>query len=310
MISATKIPLIVILGPTSSGKTALSLSIAKKFNGEIVSADSRQVYKRLDIGTGKATKRERRIVRHHLIDWKNPGKTITLAQYKNAADAAIQDIHKRGKIAFLVGGSPLYIKAVVDNYLIPSIPPQPKLRKKLDGMPTNALVRLLQKKDPLTAAKIDTANRRRLVRALEVTIVSGEPFSSLQKKGDPLYRCFQFGLMLNREDLYKKIDDRLDARIKTGLVAEVQHLLDSGIAASWLSSLGLEYRFTTRFLLDSDKKKSVRNEYIQRLKYAIHDFARRQLVWFRRDTRITWIPPTDTKHASRLIRTHLITILI
>ncbi|MBI4272228.1 tRNA (adenosine(37)-N6)-dimethylallyltransferase MiaA [Candidatus Uhrbacteria bacterium] len=306
MGQASKIPLIVILGPTSAGKTALSLTLAKKFNGEIVSADSRQVYRGLDIGTGKATVRERRGIAHHLIDWKNPGNTISLAEYKKAADAAILGITQRGKIPFLVGGSALYLKAVVDNYLIPLVAPQPKLRKKLDRMTTSELVRLLKRHDAITASKIDIENRRRIIRALEVTLTSGKPFSSLQRKGEPLYSCLKIGPLLTREDLYKKIDDRLDARVKRGLIAEVQHLLDSGVSSSWLSSLGLEYRHITAFLRDSRAKNiDVRNEYISTLKYAIHDFARRQLVWFRKDPQIEWIAPTNIAHASRLIRKFL-----
>ncbi len=301
------IPLIVILGPTSVGKTALSLSLAKKFKGEIVSVDSRQVYRGLDIGTGKATKRERRSIPHHLIDWKNPGKTITLSEYKKGADAAIHDIYKRGKIPFFVGGSALYIQAVVENYLIPSVPPQPKLRKKLEAMTTHTLVKLLQKHDVLTAAKIDIANRRRIIRALEVTLISGKPFSSLQQKGEPLYNSLMVGLTLDRDDLYKKIDERLDARMKRGLVSEVRQLLGSGISISWLSSLGLEYRYISAFLKDpQSKNKNIRKEYVSKLKYAIHDFARRQLVWFRKNRAIQWIKPTDIKLASRLVRDFLL----
>lgn len=301
-----KIPLIIILGPTSVGKTALSLLLAKKFNGEIVSADSRQVYKRLDIGTGKATKRERRAITHHLIDWKEPGRTITLAEYKHAADRAIHDIHARKKIPFLVGGSPLYIQAVVENYLIPEVKPQRKLRKALESCDGETLVTLARTVDPVSAYRIEHKNKRRLIRAIEVTLACGTPFSALQKKGDPHYHCLLIGLSLPRQDLYVRINKRVEQRMKKGMLREIERLVSSGVSEAWLNTLGLEYRHLSLFLKNQSRTdRTTLAKAIQALQYAIHDFARRQMVWFRHDKRIRWIAPSNHALASRLIRDFL-----
>lgn len=300
MVERNKIKLVVILGATSTGKTDLSLIVAKKFNGEIVSADSRQVYKGLDIGTGKATRVERKKAPHYLLDIANPGKTITLAQYKKMADAAIFSIWRKGKVPFLVGGSSLYLQAVIDNYQLPNVRPNPKLRKKLQKLGAARLLAMLKKLDPVSAQRISPFNIRRLIRAIEVSSIAGKPFSQLQGKGSDQYNTLILGLTLPREELYKRIDARVDARIRQGMIGEVKKLLAQGVRYTWLQTLGLEYRHISESLNNGAKTKD-KQAYLQKLKYAIHDFARRQIIWFRRDHRIHWIHPKDTKNAKKLI---------
>lgn len=303
-----KIPLIVIAGATSSGKSALGIRLAQKWNGEIVSADSRQVYKYLDLGTGKVTKAEQRVVSHHLIDVMEPGKRMDIARYKRLADKAISDIWKRGKIPFLVGGSALYLRAVVHNYSIPHVG-LTKKRKELETKSRTYLLRLLKQKDLRTYEQIDRYNKRRILRALEVYFATGVPFSQHQKKEESMYYALFLALDVPREELYARIDDRVDARIKKGMLKEVEQLLKQKVSKRWLKNLGLEYRYITEYLQSAKKlqttnyKLSSKIEMIQKLKYAIHDFARRQLVWFRKEKSLQWIQ--DEKQAHKLIKEFL-----
>lgn len=283
------IPLIVILGPTSSGKSDLGILLAKKFNGEIVSADSRQVYKELNIGTGKVTKEEQRIIKHHLLDVVKPGTRFNVAEYKKIADKAIFDIWKRGKLPFLVGGSSLYIQAVVDNYHLPEGVSDLSIRETLEKMPLSQLLLQLKKVDPESYKSIDKKNKRRVVRALEVYQSTGAKFSQLQRKGEDRYNALLIGIDLPRDVLYHRIDERVNSRVQQGMIKEVEKLLKRGVSAEWLSSLGLEYRLISDYLLHTNKNKEARDDMLQKLKYAIHDFARRQLTWFRREKRIHWV---------------------
>ena len=278
--------LIVVLGPTASGKSALGIAMAQRFHGEIVSADSRQVYRGLDIGSAKVTPEERALVPHALLDVVDPQETYTVSQYQQAAIAAIDDILARNFLPLLVGGSPQYIQAVVDNFDIPRIPPQPALRAELEARPLPDLLTQLEQLDPKSAATIDRNNPRRVIRALEVCIVSGKPFSEQQGRSHPLYRSLLLGIQWPRETLYRRIDERVDERIQQGMVQEVRDLLEQGVTHERMEALGLEYRFVSRWLRGEFVSEA---EMVQRLKYAIHDFTRRQLTWFRRDTRIVWI---------------------
>jgi len=278
--------LIVVLGPTASGKSSLGIALAQRWSGEIVSADSRQVYRGLDIGTAKVTPAERALVPHHLLDIVHPQEVYTVSQFQRDAIEAIDTILARGNRPFLVGGSPHYIQAVVDHFDIPHIPPQPELRTQLESRPLADLLTQLEELDPQSAATIDRKNPRRVIRALEVCIASGKPFSQQRGIADPLYRCLLLGVHWPREVLYTRIDKRVDERIQQGMVQEVRNLLTEGISHERLEALGLEYRFISLWL---QGKFSSEAEMIQRLKYAIHDFTRRQLTWFRRDKRIMWI---------------------
>ena len=283
----TSLPnLIVILGPTASGKSSVGIALAQQWRGEIVSADSRQVYRGLDIGTAKVTPAERNLVTHHLLDVVDLQKVYTVSQFQHDAIQTINTILARGNLPFLVGGSPHYIQTVVDHLDIPHIPPQPELRAQLEARPLADLVAQLEMLDPQSATTIDRKNPRRVIRALEVCITSGKPFSQQQGMANPLYRCLLLGTQWPREVLYRRIDRRVDQRMQQGMVQEVRNLLAQGISHERLEALGLEYRFISQWL---QGKFASEAEMTQRLKYAIHDFTRRQLTWFRRDKRILWI---------------------
>jgi tRNA dimethylallyltransferase len=294
--------LVVLLGPTASGKSGLGITLAQHFNGEIVSADSRQVYRGLDIGTAKVTPAEQELVPHHVLDVADPGEIYTVAQFQRDAIAAINDILKRSHQPFLVGGSPHYIQAVVDNLDIPHIEPQPELRAQLEKRPLAELMEQLEELDPRTAATIDRNNPRRIIRAIEVCLVSGKPFSQQRTMSEPFYQSLLLGIEWPRDVLYSRIDKRVDERMQQGMVQEVQRLLDEGISPQRLEALGLEYRYITRWLTGAFKNE---DEMVQRLKYAIHDFTRRQLTWFRKEKRTVWINGGDWEQAEEVVRDFL-----
>jgi tRNA dimethylallyltransferase len=278
--------LLVVLGPTASGKSTLGILLAQRFNGEIVSADSRQVYRGLDIGTAKVTPQERAQVPHHLLDVADPREIYTVSQFQDAAVAAIDDILQRGCHPLLVGGSPHYIQVVVDNFELPHVAPQPALRAELEKRPLADLLAQLAQLDPQGAATIERNNPRRVIRALEVCLVTEQPFSQQRRKSNPRYETLQIGINWPRDILYRRIDKRVDERMRQGMVQEVRNLLAQGVDHARLEALGLEYRFISRWLRGGLPSEA---EMVQRLKYAIHDFTRRQLSWYRRDQRIIWI---------------------
>ncbi len=298
--------LIVILGPTSSGKSSLAIKLAKKFNGEIVSADSRQVYKGMDIGTGKVTKKEQKSVPHHLLDVASPKKQFTVAEYRPLAAKAIEKIRKKNKIPFLVGGTPFYIYALVDNLAIPEVEPNLKLRKQLEKKSSAQLFATLKNLDPVRASNIDRQNPRRLIRAIEIIKTTGKPvpklsFGQKNETGDMLI----LGIKKDQNELYKLIDKRLAQRLKAGMLAEVKKLLNPSngsrqkISHKRLQEFGLEYRFISLHLqghLSYDEMK-------KQLKNAIHRFSKRQMTWFKTDSRIKWI--TSQKQAEKSVSRYL-----
>ncbi len=301
-----KPPLIVVLGPTASGKSALGIALAQRFSGEIVSADSRQVYQGLDIGTAKVTAEERAMVPHHLLDRVEVNEIYTVSQFQHAAFVAIDAILARRHQPFLVGGSPHYIQTVVDNLDMPQVAPQPVLRAELEQRPLPELVKELQQRDPQSFTTIDRNNPRRVIRALEVCIITGRPFSEQRGIAHPLYRSLLLGIQWPREVLYQRIDARVDERMQQGMVQEVQSLLDAGTSHERMEALGLEYRFIDRWLRGEFTSEE---QMVERLKYAIHDFTRRQLTWFRRDKRIVWIDGGDmhimTQEAEKIVEKFL-----
>ncbi|MFA5413141.1 MAG: tRNA (adenosine(37)-N6)-dimethylallyltransferase MiaA [Patescibacteria group bacterium] len=279
--------LIVILGPTASGKTGMSLKLAKKFGGEIVNADSRQIYKGMNIGTGKVV--DKKGVKHYLLDIVNPDQEFTLADYKKKAVAAIRDILKRNKNPFLVGGTGLYIQSVADNLEIPAVPPNKKLRAQFEKEIKNpgALAKWykkLLKLDPGAVKVVDAKNPRRIIRALEVCLATGQPFSKLREKGEPLFDVLQIGINLPRKKLYENIDQRVEQMIKEGLVNETKKLLKK-YSPSLPSMSGIGYKEIGEHLSGKDDLA----EAVQKIKFRTHAYARRQMTWFRRDKRIRWI---------------------
>lgn len=277
--------LIVILGPTASGKSDLAIRLAKKFNGEIVSADSRQVYQEMDIGTSKLTQKQMTGIKHYLIDLIKPNQEFTLAQYKRLAVKTIKDIQKRGKLPFLVGGTGLYIQAIVDNLQIPKVKPNKKLRNKLEKSTNQELFKQLKKLDPSTAAIIDPHNKRRLIRALEVCLITKKPFSQQRKKGQPLFDVCQIGLELDKKTLEKRINQRVDKMFKAGLVEEVRKLAQK-YSPNLSSMSGIGYQEIIQSF-GSDTSKI--NQAKELIKQHSRQYARHQLTWFKRDKQINWV---------------------
>jgi len=287
--------LIVILGPTASGKTELSIKLAlrlssgqaeKRFgiNGvEIVSADSRQMYKGMDIGSGKITKKEMARIPHHLLDVASPKKRFSVAQYQKLALAAIKKIQKKNKIPFLVGGSGFYIQAVADGVLIPKAKPDWKLRKKLEKQSAEELFEELKKIDPRRAKNIDRYNKRRLVRAIEITKKLGTvPPLSLPC---PCFDVLFLGIKKDKNELKKLIEKRLLKRLKAGMIQEVKKLHKSGVSFKRLEEFGLEYRYIAQYL----QKKIDYQEMIDKIQKESEKFAKRQMTWFKKDKRIKWV---------------------
>ena len=278
-------PVIAILGPTAAGKTALSIQLAEKFRGEIISADSRQVYRGMDIGTAKPTADERRRVRHHLIDVVNPDELFTLSEYQRLAYAAIADIHARGRVPFLVGGSGLYVRAVLEGLSIPRVAPDSAHRAELERVDADSLYARLRQLDPNAAAKIDLRNKRRVIRALEVFESTGQPFSEQQTRQAPDYRILRIGVTMPREQLYRRINERVDQMIGAGLVDEVRGLLARGGFAEAPAMSGLGYRQIELFIRGSIPLE----EAVRLLKRDTRRFVHHQYSWFRLDdAHIRW----------------------
>lgn len=300
MINVPK--LVVVAGPTASGKSSLGITLAQTFQGEIVSADSRQVYRGLDIGAAKVTPAEQALVPHHLLDVVDPDEIYTVARFQREAIAAIDEILARGHQPLLVGGSPHYIQAVVDHLDIPAIAPQPALRSQLEARPLADLLAELEQLDPQCAATIDRHNPRRIIRALEVCLVTGQPFSQQRRTAEPLYECLQLAIDWPRPELYARIDARVDERMGQGMVEEVNRLLACGVSHERLEAFGLEYRYMSRLLRGEFASEAAM---VERLKFAIHDFTRRQLTWFRKDQRLMWVDGHRLEAAIEMVRQFL-----
>jgi tRNA dimethylallyltransferase len=294
----TKGPLVAIVGSTAVGKTALSISLAQLLNGEIVSADSRQIYRGMDIGTDKATPRQRDRVPHHLIDIVEPDKVLTLAQFQKRAYATIDQILAREHLPLLVGGTGQYVRAVIEGWSIPEVAPHMRVRDALEALSTAELVRWLNVLDPAAASRVDLRNRRRLVRALEVTLVTGRPISEQQKKAPPPYRILQIGLSLPRPMLYQRIDARIDHMLSAGLLEETQQLAARyGWEVPAMSGLG--YAQLGAFL----RGDITFEEAVAEIKRATRRLVRHQNNWFKpSNPAIHWFDVSDPDRACEEIR--------
>lgn len=290
---------IAIVGPTASGKTSLSIEIARLIDGEVVSADSRQIYTGLDIGSGKVTKREMRGVPHHLLDIASPKRTISVVQYEKLATRAIKDILKRGKVPIICGGTGLYADAILTNAFFPEVPPNPELRKKLEKLPTEKLFSKLMKLDPARAKTIDANNPRRLIRAIEIATALGKVPERTEPT--PRYDTLWIGLTMPQEKLEERIHTRLISRMRHGMVAEAKRLHAEGLSWKRMESLGLEYRFLAQFL----SGKLSKEEMIELLNIAIRQFSKRQMMWFKRNKNIKWFHPKDTKKVLGVVKKFL-----
>jgi tRNA dimethylallyltransferase len=288
MNSQAKPKIIAIVGPTASGKTTLSISLAKKYHGEIISADSRQIYRDMDIGTAKSRISEREKIPHHLLDIKYPNEEYTVADYKRDAIAAIEDILCREKLPILVGGTGLYIDAVIDNLDIPKIKADPELRATIEkDIAEHGLVAVFKKlvdRDPEAAYVVDPKNPRRVVRALEVAILTGEPFTAQRKKNEPLFDTLKIGIDLPSEILHERIDLRIDLMLQDGLVTEVEYLVKKyGASCTAFDAIG--YREIIDYL---DGKISL-EQATDIIKHNTWHYAKRQMTWFGKDKNIHWI---------------------
>jgi len=287
-------PLVAIVGPTGVGKTALSIRLCQRFDGEVVSADSRQIYCGMDIGTAKAVPDEQAAVPHHLLDVRPPDKVLTLAEYQHLAYATIDAIHSCGHIPFLVGGTALYVRAVVEGLRIPEVPPAPALRAELeavlaqDGVET--LFARLAALDPLTAHQIDARNPRRVLRALEIFLTTGQPKAMLESSTPPPYCILLVGLTQARARLYARIDARVETMLANGLIQETQQLLDAGYSPHLPSMTGLGYREITAYLRGESNLATA----AQRMKHETHRFVRHQSTSFRKMAGIRWFDIDET----------------
>jgi len=300
----SKLPKIVaIVGPTASGKTDWSLRIAQKFNGEIISADSRQIYKYMDIGTAKVPGEWKRNgvrrsyfvegIVHHLIDFLNPGKTFTLAEFRDKALKYAKLAIKHNKLPMIVGGTGLYVQAVLDNYEIPRVNANKKLRTSLEEKTHEELMLLLQQMDPESAKHIDPLNKRRIIRALEVCILTGEQFSSMKKKGEPLFDVLIIAPKVDRELLHERISLRVDGMIEMGLEKEIRNLLKQKYSWNLTSMNGIGYRQMRSYIEGEETLEEAK----EKLKRDTRRFARRQMTWFRRDKRIQWVESYEEAEA-------------
>ena len=296
---------VVVVGPTAAGKTALSIEIARAVRGEAISADSRQVYRELDIGTGKITRREMQGIPHHLIDVADPKKTFTAADYVHLGRAAISLIAARGHVPIVVGGTGFYVDALLGRVQLAEVPANKALRAKLETWSEKRLTKELKKLDPEKAKTIDMKNRVRLVRAIEIAKALGKtpPLSRrrLDRGGGP-YEILWIGLTLPKEELAKKIHIRLFARIRD-IEREVKKLHKKGLSWRRMEALGLEYRYMARYL----QGKISQDEMLRELESQIRKYAKRQMTWFKRNKEIQWFTPTEKKKIISLSKKFLAT---
>lgn len=296
--SARKPKVLVILGPTATGKSALAVRLAKKFNGEIVSADSRQVYRGLNIGTGKVTKKEMGGVPHHLLDVANPKRKFDVSQYKKLAEKALSYMIVKNKLPIVVGGTGFYIDTLISGAVYPEVPPNKSLRKRLEKKSIDSLFKELEKKDPRRAKEIDPKNKVRLIRALEIVLALGKtPAISYTSQYNPLF----IGLTLEDKKLKEKIHIRLLARMKQGMVHEAKRLHSQGLSWKRMEELGLEYRYLALYLQNKISKEKMLAE----LEQAIWQYARRQITWFKRNKKISWFHPKEAKNIEKLAQKFL-----
>ncbi len=275
--------LIVIMGTNASGKSGLGVDLAARYGGEVVSADSRQVFRGLDLGSGKITPEETRGVPHHLIDVCEPGDFFSMADFQRLAYAAIDDILSRGKVPFLVGGTGLYVDSVAEGYELSDRAPDLRLRAHLETFSTPELYDMLLQKLPDT--DIDPQNRNRVMRALER--LAADDYHPGRRA--PRYDVLKLGVTWDRETLKARIDQRLERRLQDGMVDEVRTLLNDGVSPEFLMKLGLEYRYLTRYL----QGEIGYDQMVLELGNAIKKFAKRQMTWFRREENLHWLDMTD-----------------
>ncbi len=295
--TATKPKVLAIVGPNAVGKSDLAVQLAHKFNGEIISADSRQVYRGLDLSSGKVPGKwrirgfnrhyEYQDIPHHLVDIVSPRKSFTVQQYKKKAKRALDDIVQRGKLPIVAGGTGFYVDSLVYDFQIPEAPPNRQLRKELEEMTTEQLMHRLSALDPQRAKNIDVNNRRRIIRAIEivVSIHSPVPKIDLIENNESPYDLLKIGICLPNEELKRKIKNRLERRIKDGMIEEVRRTHFLGVSWKRLQDMGFEFHHIIQHL----KGEISREEMVALIETKDNQFARRQMTWFRKDKNVIWI---------------------
>lgn len=286
--------LIAVVGPTASGKTDLAVRLAGQFNGEIVSADSRQFYRGMEIGSDTVQGEVKTVggyravisegIPHHLISIRSPAQLVTAGEFVRLAKRRIRSILKRGKIPFVVGGTGLYVQALIDNFVMPRVVAHPEIRERLERRTVASLYASLKRKDPEYAARIPKENRRYTIRALEVMEVTGAPFSAQRRTSEPVFDVLQIGIARPREEMYRRIDARVDVLMERGLLQEAKLL---GKRYGWeLSTMsGLGHKQLGMYLREEISLERA----VELIKRDTRRFGKRQLTWFRRDPRIRWV---------------------
>ncbi len=320
--------IIVVVGPTASGKSALAVRLARKFNGEIISADSRQVYRGLNIGTGKITKKEMLGIPHHMLDVANPKKRYTVAEFQEEARKNLEKIFSREHIPIICGGTGFYIENLLSKNELPNVPPNEKLRVKLNKKTSEQLLKKLTELDPRRANEIDPNNKRRIIRAIEIALTIGK-VPIIKKENKENYNVLWIGITPQPDELRKKINIRLLARlpavalalpkplakrrsakagISRGMIAEAKKMHRQGLSWKRMEELGLEYRFLARYLkkfprmsASSPQASAMATE----LGVAIWHYARRQMTWFRKNKEIKWFDPKETKKIEKITKEFL-----
>jgi tRNA dimethylallyltransferase len=292
-------PLVAIFGPTGAGKTSCAIDLALSYNGEVVNADSRYLYRRLNIGVAKPTRAERRGVPHHLLDIFDPAEFITIAQVQRLAYSAFNDIHHRRRLPILVGGTPMYMNAITQGWRIPEVPPDREFRAGMEARIARegleSVAAELAEIDPM-AAELSGRNPRRVIRALEIYHATGRPMSSLAGKEPPPYRMLQLALTRSRPDLYEILDGRVEAQLSAGLIAEVKSLLESGLTGQEPAFSAIGYRQLLPYLAG----ETTLADAVARIKTDTHRYVRHQMTWLRRVTDLEWFDTGETGWQGRL----------
>jgi tRNA dimethylallyltransferase len=288
---------LIIVGPTSSGKSDLAVKLAQQFDGEIISADSRQVYRGLDIGSGKITKQEMKDIPHHLLDVAHPKQRFSVAEYKHIATRQLNNIISRGKLPMIVGGTGFYIDVMTGKVSLPNVPPNEKLRATLTLKSAKELFQILTKKDPARAHTIDPLNKIRLVRALEI-VEALDHVPPTQSEDATNIEFIYLGL--RPDNLHERIDQRLLSRMN-GIINEVKKLHQKGLSWKRFYELGLEYRYVSLYL----QKKLTKSEMLKQLSQASRHYAKRQMTWFKRNKEIQWFQPEEFQTIAKYIQSRL-----